>query len=402
MAASSSCHYQPSLSAEIIANNENLLTEIFIFLPIKSLLKFKSVSKHWLSIITGPNFSLRLSRVPKPITGLLMRCNNSPEYNFINLGSNPSPAPFKSLTFGNIPSRIHIKQSCSGLLLCSSLQENAPRPHYFVYNPTTNKYTMLPPIPNDKGALFRDFVLAFDPLQSPDYKVVCVKDSFLYESSFQIEIYSSQTGTWRLCNSSFNYPNSPFFLEGVFWNNAIYWCKSSPYMYFDMDKEEVREMPMPPNISGLDEKWRWYLGTSRSHLHLIDIYGPFNTIFNIYEMEKREDCCRWIVKYQVDLSLIVKSYPEMIKNFRRDLHFYLFSILCVVREENDDDSYLVVHLPAKVIRYNFKDKSFNKIHDFASADSELQGANENGNTQVTDFDFVGTAAFQFIESPASV
>ncbi|KAJ0042079.1 hypothetical protein Pint_18035 [Pistacia integerrima] len=387
-------------SAEIIANNEDLLTEILVCLPVKSLLNFKSVSKNWLSIITSPNLSLRLGRLPKPITGLLMRRNNGPEYNFINLGSNTSRAPFKSLTFGNLPSRVHIKQSCNGLLLCSSLQENARRPDYFVYNPTTNKYTMVPPIPNDNGALCRDVVLAFDPSNSPYYKVVCVKDCNLSESSFQIEIYSSQTGTWRVCNSSFNYPNTPFFMEGVFWNNAIYWCKSwSPSIYFDMDKEEVREMPMPPNINGLDEKWSWYLGTSRGHLHLIEIYSPFNTIFNIYEMEKREDCCRWIVKYQVDLSPIVTSYPEMIKNFQTDLHYYLFSTLCVVREENDEESYLVVHLPAKVIRYNFKDKSFNKIHDFApSHDSEHQG----GNGQVTNFDFVGTAAFQYIESLASV
>ncbi|XP_044505729.1 F-box protein At5g07610-like [Mangifera indica] len=402
-ALSSYSHYQSSLSAEIIANNEDLLTEILVCLPVKSLLSFKSVSKNWLSIITSPNFSLRLSRLPKPISGLLMPRNNSQGYNFINLGSNPSPAPFKSLTFEDIPSRIHIKQSCNGLLLCSSLQENARRPNYFVYNPATNKCTMLPPIANDNGALYRDVVLAFDPSKSPYYKVVCVKDCFNSESSIQIEVFSSQTRTWRVCNSSFNYPNGPFFMEGVFWNNAIYWCKSwSPSIYFDLDKEEVREIPMPPNVSELGEKWSWYLGASRGRLHLIEIYSPFNTIFNIYEMEKKEDFCRWVVKYQVDLSQIVTSYPEMIKNLQTDLDYYLFSTLCVVREENDDDSYLVVHLPGKIIRYNFKDKSFKKIHDFASSDSEHQGGSKNGNEQVTDFDFVGTSAFQYQESLASV
>ncbi|PON92423.1 F-box domain containing protein [Trema orientale] len=45
-----------AFSAESIAGNVDLLTQILIFLPIKSLLKFKSVSKHWLSLISDPNF----------------------------------------------------------------------------------------------------------------------------------------------------------------------------------------------------------------------------------------------------------------------------------------------------------------------------------------------------------
>ncbi|KAJ0042076.1 hypothetical protein Pint_18038 [Pistacia integerrima] len=290
MTTSSSPRLQTSSSAEIIANNDDLLIEILVCLPIKSLLKFKSVSKHWLSLITSPNFSLRTSPLPKPINGLFICRIYSPEYNFINLRSSSSRPPFKSLTFDSIPSRIHIQQSCDGLLLCSRMQENARHADYFVYHPTTNIYTTLLPLTIDNGALHRGVILAFDPSNSPHYKVVCVKDCFLYESCFQIEIYSSQTDTWRLCNFGFIYRNGPFFMDGVFWNNAIYWYKSwSPSIYFDMDEEEVREMQMPPNIGGWNEKWCWYMGASRSHLLLIEIYSPL--ILYLKSMKWRKE---WI------------------------------------------------------------------------------------------------------------
>ncbi|KAK1575507.1 hypothetical protein Q3G72_006076 [Acer saccharum] len=42
-----------------------------------------------------------------------------------------------------------------------------------------------------------------------------------------------------------------------------------------------------------------------------------------------------------------------------------------VREENDEDSYLVVNLPKKVVRYKFNDKSFEKQHDFARVGTEV-------------------------------
>ncbi|KAJ0099785.1 hypothetical protein Patl1_20714 [Pistacia atlantica] len=393
-----------------------------------------------------------------------MRCLSHPEYYFINLSSSPPPPPFKHLSFGNNPSNsgITIQQSCNGLLLCRGPNGKKPRDH-FVYNPTSQKYTLLPPPPVGNGVCCLGFNLAFDPSTSPHYKMVCFgtasihwiheRDKSLYfnideekiqqmpmplflmegtrgasitsefleycvdlhqvaaafpemgsghlnpgdfnyykfstlcvvrgeneEDSYlvvhlpgKIEIYSSQTDTWRLCNSGFIYRNGPFFMDGVFWNNAIYWYKSwSPSIYFDMDEEEVREMPMPPNIGGWNEKWCWYMGASRSHLLLIEIYSPSNSLFKI---EKRVDCSRWFVKYQVDLHPVVAAFPEMVRNYRyqRKLHYYLFSTLCVVREENDEDSYLVLHLPTKVIRYNFKDNSFRKIHDFTPSDSEFQG-----------------------------
>ncbi|KAI9160929.1 hypothetical protein LWI28_012852 [Acer negundo] len=49
------------------------------------------------------------------------------------------------------------------------------------------------------------------------------------------------------------------------------------------------------------------------------------------------------VKYQVDLRAVAATFNEMVRSSLEpwDLHYYVFSILSVVREENDEDSYLV-------------------------------------------------------------
>ncbi|KAL5810784.1 hypothetical protein ACOSQ4_027352 [Xanthoceras sorbifolium] len=98
-------------------------------------------------------------------------------------------------------------------------------------------------------------------------------------------------------------------------------------------------MAMPNTFDGDFRRRFGYFGESRGHMHLNEIYGPCTALFNVYEMER--DYSGWMVKYQVDLLTISAAFPEMVRRL------------------------LLVHIPNKAIRYNFKDKSFKKIHEFA-------------------------------------
>ncbi|KAJ6395013.1 hypothetical protein OIU77_024094 [Salix suchowensis] len=174
IAGSSSSSQAPfSVSAETIANNEDLLTELLLRLPIKSLLKFKCVSKHWLSLISNPHFSRRrISCYSTPPCGLFLIERGSPYagYQLVALDSNHSKAPFKNLTFVNDISEIKFIQSCNGLLLYfRSLRPGWSGGIYYVYNPTTKQHTTIPEPRRAVGA-----ALAFDPSKSPHYKVICV------------------------------------------------------------------------------------------------------------------------------------------------------------------------------------------------------------------------------------
>ncbi|KAM1721011.1 hypothetical protein ACFX12_022597 [Malus domestica] len=45
-----------SSPGEAVANSQDILTQILLRLPTKSLVRFKCVSTHWLSLISCPQF----------------------------------------------------------------------------------------------------------------------------------------------------------------------------------------------------------------------------------------------------------------------------------------------------------------------------------------------------------
>ncbi|KAK8657874.1 hypothetical protein V6N13_036093 [Hibiscus sabdariffa] len=389
---SSSNPYQIS-SSDTIASNQDILTLILRCLPLKSLLKFKTVSKHWLSLITDPRFRPKHSSTT--ISGLFLRRlsgRTNPIFDFVNLSPHLSRAPFRSLTFVNDRSGIRILQSCNGLLLCCSFRANGFQTAYYVYNPTTKHYTVLPPLGSSRNNAF-GFSLAFDPSKSSHYKVICITNSDPdLPDHYRVEIYSSETGPWRPSGRPFVAPSHVQFKNCVFWNGAIHWLSDwGDSLCFHVEEEKMRDIPMP---SILDEDVRRcrYFGESRGHLHLVEIYGPDNLLFDVFEMER--DYSGWFVKYRVDLNPVAASFPEMVRGYVDpiDLQFYAFSVLCVVREETDEGSFMVLHLPHKAIRYNFKDNSFSKVHDFAPLGSRAELVGDNS------LEFECFDAYQFIES----
>ncbi|KAK3221139.1 hypothetical protein Dsin_015109 [Dipteronia sinensis] len=89
-----------------------------------------------------------------------------------------------------------------------------------------------------------------------------------------------------------------------------------------------------------------YLDVSRGHLHLA-VISPCRTKFDVYEMKR--DYSGWFLKYHVDLEAIAISFPDMITICvdPPDLHYYKFAILGIIREADDGESYLVLHIPGK-------------------------------------------------------
>ena len=129
----SSATSQPSKSSEIVAGNDDLLKQILLKLPLKPLVKFTSVSKHWLSLISGPDFS-HYGNPSCSVSGLFIESFwDITVFDFVDLNQSSDPSneqpriPFRSISFLDNSSEIKILQSCNGLLLCSTNEAQEPK-----------------------------------------------------------------------------------------------------------------------------------------------------------------------------------------------------------------------------------------------------------------------------------
>ena len=94
--------------------------------------------------------------------------------------------------------------------------------------------------------------------------------------------------------------------------------------------------------------------------------NPENRLqLNVYEMLSGHS--GWFLKYQVELDELPVAYPEFNHEYLppSSPHYYEFEVLDVVRGENEEDTFIVVRIPGKIIRYNVFDKSFNQIYDIS-------------------------------------
>ncbi|XP_059627097.1 F-box protein At5g07610-like [Cornus florida] len=193
-----------SAAAEIIGSNHDLVMEILLLLPPKSLLRFKSISKTWFSLISDRTFCIlwqqrKQSHDHPKISGLFYTCKSRTEIKYIPLKETDDVGKSKSLErFPNMyPINTTIIHSCNGLLLCCLKKPGYSPRSYQVYNPTTKQFRSLP-WPFSRTSYPADpLYLAFDPSKSLHYKVVLLqriphkykKDNYLYQIHIEEDVY---------------------------------------------------------------------------------------------------------------------------------------------------------------------------------------------------------------------
>ncbi|KAL3650383.1 hypothetical protein CASFOL_006786 [Castilleja foliolosa] len=342
---------------EIVGSIDDLLTEILIRLPLKSLFCFKQVSKHWQSLISDPGFGLRRNCISKPVGMFFPLCMNKTIFSrfaYVSLSDKKSKTRVIEELDG-----VKIKNSCNGLLLCYN------KTNYFVYNPTTNKSSTFPDSELRSNVL--GMSLAFDPARSRHYKVVRVRGWFVVDIfEYRFEVYSSETGCWRKPDGLFR--SRVNFNYGVYWNGAIHWIdnKTGDCLYFnpDVDDDRMVMQRMGPSIPSVGSYW-FYFGESCGHLNYVEFFRP-GVCSKVYEL--RRDYSEWFVKYSFDLSTIYEGVGSMKK--REDYwRSSTFSSIMVVCGEKDEDSFMVFIYSGKaIVRYNFVQGTCETICDVEDYD----------------------------------
>ena len=379
-----------SASAEIIGGNEDLLSKIFLYLPVRHLTQFKSVSKQWCALISDPEFGLTHT-LENPRSGIptgLLLCSN-PFYNCIHSVYSISLSKFG----GKIPScsdsvelpdEVPIKlmqplpvesmmlvQSCNGLNLFrlqSFLISNIK--FYCVHNLATNKLRTVP-LPNLDAYIGESIVtcsLAFDPLVSPHYKVIFIIERKCF-NSFKIVIFSSETGQWKYANVNIGKCWLSQLSRGVYCNGSIYWVSNdSPDSYcyrFDIESESWTTISIPENASSV---YFPFFGEFAGHLYLVSDCNIGTTeMLDVFELDQVTK--KWFIKYQVHLNCLISSFPQVVASGRYNTSPYSFSVLSVVSGEKEDESSLVMTIPGKIVSYNFKSKKVEVVSEIRSEET---------------------------------
>ncbi|KAJ6433981.1 hypothetical protein OIU84_017653 [Salix udensis] len=350
-------------SAELIAGNQDLLTEILIRIPAKPLLKFKCVSKQWLSLISDPRFCILHAchhRVLNPTPNALLLNNfysSTPTFQFVPLMGDDASSYSQVAVFDylNVSPNfwLKIKNSCNGLILCMSIfygggfDDAGSELKGIICNPTTKQFKTLSfPVPKfrDSKTYSSFYGLAFDPLKSQHYKIICLHVDYRGSKNPQIYLYSSLTNSWSFWQNSLEAPTLYGFVNGVFCNDAIHWCSyEQTTLYFDVNTESLKIMPMPPIFSTVNRSREFmYFGESRGRLHMAGIRSHFISGFDVWEMAS--DYSGWSLLFHVNLRSVKRAFPKK--------KFDSFTILNVLRAEKEEESKVVISVDSTAMSLN--------------------------------------------------
>ncbi|XVF86244.1 hypothetical protein PTKIN_Ptkin18bG0024900 [Pterospermum kingtungense] len=354
-----SCSKTPE--PNVIYNND-VMTDILLRLPLKTLVGCKCVCKWWNNLISDPVFKSNYSRRNPQyhVSGFFLQ-----KFLFLELYSKLlffpcegrlDAAPQPSLSFIGDDKGVRIQHSSNGLLVCSSFRCVEEDREYYICKPTTKQYF---PLPNPKCKTVFGINIAYDPNRSPHYKIVCISDSYLSKNHRQVKIFSPVTGSWKASGKPFTISDEDMlFNRGVFWQGALHWIgRGNLALRFNTEREVMVTMPMPPIQEVWTERKVRYFGESGSHLFLIETYGPLSAGFDVMEM--KADYSDWFVKYHLNLDMLALQHPAIRTSSR-------LSILHIshqhVGDDDDDESFMVIHVPGEFLRFKLRNNTLMEFH----------------------------------------
>ncbi|PRQ36185.1 putative F-box domain-containing protein [Rosa chinensis] len=440
-----------SSAAETVADVEELLTKILVSVPPRSLVRFKCVSKHWLTLISDPGFFRRQTHQKSKISGFFSSKTEDEFFKSIALRDReiPSGNPFKTIndSFAD-GSKLRILQSCNGLFLChipivDVLEEGKHHPLYVV-NPTTNQFRALS-CPSSEAwdpFMFVRYALAFNPSKSPHYKVICVNNfPYCYDrGQHEIDIYSSETGEWKRLEVPFfpspsdvgrhhDFVQKAMHFDyrsrkgAVYCNGAVHWIRdrreaifplrffgdgrselvrneTDVLHYFDIGEERLGLVSATPPVPLVVKNIPLDFGSCPTEWpRLAQRYfgesGGHLYLIETYQhcktqfdvMEMERDYSGWFVKYHVDLNPLFTALPDS----------NAFVVLSLSQEEENDNEEdysgdLLLHMPGKVLTYSLRNKAFKKSVELANKEYFLALDDEYLRHEVVLFPYIESLA----------
>lgn len=233
---------------------EELLIDILRRLPVKLLLRSKSVCKNWYSLIQNPSFVSLYNRHSAENTDcLLVKRSLNGGGTALSLVPNETTVEDIDISFTGLDTGdLRLMGPCNGIVCLTKGSFNSTM---VICNPSMREFRVLPP-PSFKKDYEITMGFGFDP-STNDYKVV--KFGFVDPDSVDahydetIEIYNLSTDSWRkVVVNTDNLGFDLIFLYGSWtsWEGACYWYILSSdggdaIIVFRMTDEVFNEIPAP-------------------------------------------------------------------------------------------------------------------------------------------------------------
>ncbi|OMP04692.1 hypothetical protein COLO4_09396 [Corchorus olitorius] len=227
----------------------DLVEDIFCRLPVKSVVRFKGISKRWLLQIKDPKFiKLHLQRSTKSHTqGSLVTVVNKNQLCSVDLGTLRITKE-SDIPFSESPKCIRLVGACNGLLCLCSWDDNN---NMMVWNMSTKEHRILPPVPEEYASEAHRLSLVgfgYDPCND-DYKVFRF---YNYSMKGHLAIfYSLRLNSWG-SNYKQEYHNFRQFAfvkwAGVYAGGALNWIAHTTHhtiIGLDLNTENVRDLRFP-------------------------------------------------------------------------------------------------------------------------------------------------------------
>ncbi|KAL8148899.1 F-box protein CPR1-like [Apium graveolens] len=221
---------------------EELFTNIFLRLGVKSLLRCKSVCKTWLSVISNPLFvESQLHRAL--MTPTLLIIDYPGGYSASLWNKNLVINPFPRLVLPHIFEKCDVVSCSYNGIICLCDDNDA----IYLWNPSIGEFKKLPPAARHRPRCLLRYdkvVFGYDSI-SDHYKVL----KMVYENSKdfmrKVYLYSTNTDSWRRFEDPIMRKLNGFGQTDIVVNGVLYIKSGSGLITFDLHREVFGLVPVP-------------------------------------------------------------------------------------------------------------------------------------------------------------
>ncbi|XP_010936498.2 F-box protein At5g07610-like [Elaeis guineensis] len=296
------------------------VSEILSFLPAKSIMKLRTLSRNLLQCSACDHFLLTQSHHTKADSGFFTQ----PYSGLLNLTPlDPNAGiPGENLHFLRRTQRV-VLASANGLLFCSNQSRSLSS--LCVYNPVHHIATLRFIPPPTTGEEYHNrlcIAVAVDPM-SRDYKLVCLTTTPEWSSFYRCRVYVSADNAWKFDRMVDGGPRNLQLEYPVICDGAVYvastcgtYMRTDPYVVrFDIEGEGSEILPTPveamkTSAYGHEAKiGRW----GEKSLCLITCEG--SSIFKLWVMSRDQGNITWAEIYRVSVMEVGIASPGEVDAF---------------------------------------------------------------------------------------